>query len=765
MELNDDHSMAVDRLDTAAPRPIGLLERLVAAVRPQFRGEVLAFGFADPVLGGQVCQVAGCARTGRVKGLCFGHDRRWRAQGKPELQRFITTTDSRLKGHQALESCRVTHCCSGRKERGLCTRHLYAWQRAGRPDLDHWLDALPAVDRTDPPPTCRISYCDLWIHTNLPFCLSHGVRWKEHGRPDVEEYARSYEDDSTPGHERIDLTALAAHLRLEMQYALQCRHDDALIKIAPGAVQVIVGFLAASGAVSLLDHSEDTWRQDWVQRFPKRARPSQGDSGRALLIYARRKVEELRYGRGWDVEYHRDTWRLRNLGISEGPATVRFDQIDQPWLKDLAKRWVRWRLVSGIGAGSATKAATAITRFAAFLASPAVGIDRLAHVDRALLERYLADLHTELAGRNVHAERISQLHIFLQTIRRHGWDDTLPANAMFHSEDYPKKGQQLPRALAEHVMTQIEDPDTLARWNDPDRRLITLILIRCGLRLGDALRLPLDCIVHDGDQAPYLRYYNHKMKREALVPIDEQLQAEIVQQGHRVQGRWPAGSPVLFPRSRANPDGSRRASHSGYQRALGQWLQRCDIRDEHGRPVHLTPHQYRHTLGTKLINLDVPQEVVRKILDHDSHAMTAHYARLNDTTVRRHWEAARKVNATGEPIILDPDGPLAEAAWAKQRLGRATQALPNGYCSLPLIKICQHANACLTCPMFATTAEFLPQHRHQRELTLQIISAAEARGQSRMVEMNQQVANNLAKIITALEAETPEQPPAAADAS
>jgi hypothetical protein len=97
-----------------------------------------------------------------------------------------------------------------------------------------------------------------------------------------------------------------------------------------------------------------------------------------------------------------------------------------------------------------------------------------------------------------------------------------------------------------------------------------------------------------------------------------------------------------------------------------------------------------------LINNDVPQEVVRRILDHDSHAMTAHYARLHDTTIRRHWEAARKVNAHGETVTLDPAGALAEAAWAKQRIGRATQALPNGYCGLPVVQSCPHANAPLT---------------------------------------------------------------------
>jgi hypothetical protein len=213
-----------------------------------------------------------------------------------------------------------------------------------------------------------------------------------------------------------------------------------------------------------------------------------------------------------------------------------------------------------------------------------------------------------------------------------------------------------------------------------------------------------------------------------------------------------------------NPDGRRPLTTHSYRGQLAVWLQRCDVRDEHGRPVRLTPHQWRHTFGTRLINRDVPQEVVRVLLDHSSGQMTAHYARLHDTTVRRHWENARKVNANGETVTIDPEGPLAEANWAKQRLGRATQALPNGYCGLPVQKTCPHANACLTCPMFVTTCEFLPQHQRQRREVMQIISAAKARDQQRMVEMNQQVLVNLDRIITTLEADAGEQG-ATADAS
>jgi hypothetical protein len=254
------------------------------------------------------------------------------------------------------------------------------------------------------------------------------------------------------------------------------------------------------------------------------------------------------------------------------------------------------------------------------------------------------------------------------------------------------------------------------------------------------------------------------MKREALVPIDEVLEAAVLAQQQRVHSRWPNGSPWLLPAAKMNPDGKRPLTPRTYAQQLAAWLERCEVRDEHGRPVHLTAHQWRHTFATRLINKDVPQEVVRVLLDHTSTQMTSHYARLHDTTVRRHWEAARKVDIRGEQVTLDPDGPLAAASWAKQRLGRATQALPNGYCGLPVQKTCPHANACLTCPMFVTTPEFLPQHRQQRQQVLQIISAAEARGQQRVIEMNQQLLGNLDKVITALE-DDPDLPEATADAS
>ena len=120
--------------------------------------------------------------------------------------------------------------------------------------------------------------------------------------------------------------------------------------------------------------------------------------------------------------------------------------------------------------------------------------------------------------------------------------------------------------------------------DEPGSRLLTVILMRCGLRVGDATKIAFDCVVRDGDGAPYLRYVNRKMKREALVPIDEEVEQAITGQQQRILASWPDGSPWLFPAPKMNPDGRKHLSTHSYRGQLRDWLDRCEVRDEHGRP-------------------------------------------------------------------------------------------------------------------------------------------------------------------------------------
>ena len=500
--------------DRQAPHPpatgrAGLLERLVAAVRPEFRDEMLAPGPGDPVLGWRICSAAECDRAVFSGTMCAAHNRRWRRLGRPDVAEFLANPGPAPRG------------------------------QGGAAVID-----------------CR----------NLP-----------------------------------------PQLRLELQYAIQCRRDEQTVTAPFRVVNMAIGWARRAGAGSMLDLSEPQWRQ--LARSTRRVPAADSGmraSSEAFLIHARDAVESLRDGAGWEAEYPRDVWRLSRLpgltlnsGRSATRGCLRFDRIRQPWLRDLGKRWVRLRLCSGLSAATAVAGVRALTHFSEFLAATAPGAD-LAGIDRPLLERYLAWLAARPAGPATKGRWISGLHQFFQAVRRYGWDDTLPVTAGLFAGDCPPRPPRLTRHLAEYVMAQVEAPANLSRWPDPATRLVTLILIRCGLRACDACTLKFDCLIHDGQGAPYLRYCNTKMRREAAVPIDEELQADIRAQQNRVVSRWPAGNPNLFPRSKANASGKWPLSSDTYRSMLDRWLATCDIHDERGQPVHLTAHQWRHTFACRL---------------------------------------------------------------------------------------------------------------------------------------------------------------------
>jgi hypothetical protein len=224
----------------------------------------------------------------------------------------------------------------------MCQRHVRQWYYAGRPDLAAWqASAVPLPPPAELPTACRIGYCTLWAQGTSAFCMGHDNRWKGNGRPGVDEFAASCED-AGPGQEHIDLRRLPVGLRLEVQYVLQCRADEQAAKLPPRDVHPLVAVLAAAGVSSLLEQPEEWWAALDA--------PKSGRGWRAFILDARRRVEALAFGAGWDTEYPRDAWRLCNLGISQPEATITFAGIPQPWLRELAKRCTRWQLATGLSA-------------------------------------------------------------------------------------------------------------------------------------------------------------------------------------------------------------------------------------------------------------------------------------------------------------------------------------------------------------------------------------------------------------------------------
>lgn len=172
----------------------------------------------------------------------------------------------------------------------------------------------------------------------------------------------------------------------------------------------------------------------------------------------------------------------------------------------------------------------------------------------------------------------------------------------------------------------------------------------------------------------------------------------------------------MFPGILDNADGTKPYAHGSLSNQLGTWQKAIDVRDEAGQPVRVHAHQFRHTVCTSF-NAGVPQHVIQRLLGHASPRMTARYAllQIHDNTVRDAFEryCAQRVNTDGGVVPYEPDALTADAEWAKHNLARVRDSLPNGYCGRPPQQDCPHPNACLTCPDFQTTPEFLDVHRQQ----------------------------------------------------
>jgi hypothetical protein len=347
-------------------------------------------------------------------------------------------------------------------------------------------------------------------------------------RPDIDTFAARFEPGwVVPADESIQLGGLPPQLQLEIQYTLQQRRDRRVGKLQPSVVARVVRLLAGSSASSLLDHDEDTWLAI--------ADGTANDSlGRALLLYARRAVADLAETGGWEGEYPRDIRRMHRLGF-EGRHTLRFDRIAQPWLRELAKRWVRLRLSSGLGleAGGG-RVVVAIGRFSQFLTT--VGVEHIDQLDRQLLERYLADLHREPHPQH-RSTHIGLLNGFFTAVRQHRWHPELPATAVFFPADHPRRPDKLPRALAEQVMTQLEQPANLDR---PLRQPVLPV----DHRHPDALRSPGHrraaaarrlCQPQDAPRRPGAHRHRTRRRDRAATPTHPRSLVSCATDGHRLR--------------------------------------------------------------------------------------------------------------------------------------------------------------------------------------------------------------------------------------
>ena len=442
-------------------------------------------------------------------------------------------------------------------------------------------------------------------------------------------------------------------------------------------------------------------------------------------------------------EHEKDVWDLQRMAVpislSLSNITLSFHRIRQPWLRKTVKAYIRYCLTI-CAEGTCRTRLQSLTCFSEFLMQERPKGTAKA-ITRKLLLEYLSYLPARVCV-SVRKSHLLNLRNFLETAARERWLPIAPERMIFDDE-IPRPPKAQPRYLPAAVLDQLNSH--LGSLKAPWMQMI-LILQECGMRISELLQLPLDCLTQDARGTFYLRFMQGKMKREHTIPVSQEI-ARLIREQQQVVRATERSTVLLFPNAKGGV-----SKQQSFAQQINRLAYDHQVRDATGKLFRFQSHQFRHTVGTRMINLGVPHHFIQRYLGHLGPEMTNRYAHIHDSTMREklsEYLQGTLVDVTGKAV---PEGPLdtSDLRWFTRNV--MAQALPNGYCAIPVVAgPCPHPNACLSCAHFRTDASFLDVHKAELRDTERVITKANANGWTRQIEMNERKRKNLVNIVTSLE--------------
>jgi site-specific recombinase XerD len=198
-------------------------------------------------------------------------------------------------------------------------------------------------------------------------------------------------------------------------------------------------------------------------------------------------------------------------------------------------------------------------------------------------------------------------------------------------EDFPPRPRYLPRALSpedDHRLQQQlrREDDLLAQ---------ALLLTRAtGIRIGECIDLPLDCLRSLGQDQWALHVPLGKLHTERLVPADEEVR-HMVSRILTLRTKPPYSKLInvasfLLPRAHG-----RGPVYQSLRQTLSQAAQQAKCSH------HVTCHQLRHTYATEMVRLGISLPALMQLLGHKDIRMTLRYVQVTQQDLQREYHSAR----------------------------------------------------------------------------------------------------------------------------
>lgn len=404
----------------------------------------------------------------------------------------------------------------------------------------------------------------------------------------------------------------------------------------------------------------------------------------------------------------KDVWRtIEDLELEVNQHAkiliIPFDSIKQDWFKLLIKLYVLLRSQRNFTASHIRQDVCYLSRFSQFIQQQAI------LTPEQINEQVFGDFEEHLRQSNLSEKTIvsylSALKNFFNLCRQEKW---LNVNTYwFNSKIKSVKNYQIDY-IPEEVYQQLDE--YLHYLPEPIQRMV-IIIRATGLRAGELLNLPLDCL-RQRDKQWRLRFLTEKYKVEDEMPICAELVTVIQEQQEYIRQHFGDSYDNLFG---SNYGGRYYKPVPKIMRlfSFNKWLnklaQKHNICTKDGQLWHFKSHQFRRTVATVMTNAGIRDLIIQKYLRHRSADMQNYYKHLLKQVVGEEYQQLMKetkyVDSTGKLVATHKPKNLITEVVRRKMYQITTQY---GECHRPQLKSpCQTVNACWRCEHWRTSTDDL----------------------------------------------------------
>jgi integrase/recombinase XerC len=247
-----------------------------------------------------------------------------------------------------------------------------------------------------------------------------------------------------------------------------------------------------------------------------------------------------------------------------------------------------------------------LRQFAAFLATRG---ERLADVDVHGVRAFLASLAGQTRKTSIARKLAALKHFFRHAAQRGGRADD-PAATL----SAPKRERFLPPHLSVDEMFRVLDGIQGAGPTPARDRAILEMLYSTGIRVSELVSLDWEYVDRRGAVVRVLG----KGRKERIVPIGSTALAAL----ERYRRDWPAhqrrDARAVFLNSRGG-----RLTVRSVARIVAHHVRRAETR------VRASPHAFRHSFATHLLNAGADLRAIQELLGHASLSTTQRYTHVD----------------------------------------------------------------------------------------------------------------------------------------